>query len=266
MATFNVKQLDDGRALLNVGCGTHMHRSWNNLDFSIYTRLRRHMWMVSLLSQIGIISHPRLSLFEKVAPDVISWNLKHGIPFEPETFDVVYHSHVLEHIDREHVGDFLRECFRVSKIGGILRVVVPDLEKWARAYLRSFGASGASVAEADVIHHQDLISALLVQMVDREPTTRRAQKPLVRWLERRVLGDGAQVGWQHRWMYDRITILHLLERTGFEDCRVVEAQESRIAQWNTFGLDILPDGTEYKPESIWIEAVRRRPALENAQS
>src|SRR5206468_6458028 len=75
---------------------------------------------------------------------VIAHNLRRGIPFPDDTFEVVYHSHVLEHFPREGAREFLRECLRVLKPGGILRVVVPDLEVLARTYLHALelAASG----------------------------------------------------------------------------------------------------------------------------
>lgn len=66
---------------------------------------------------------------------VIRHNLSRGIPFESETFDLVYHSHVLEHFPRENGRVFMAECFRVLKPGGILRAAVPDLEAITRSYL-----------------------------------------------------------------------------------------------------------------------------------
>ena len=130
---FYVKRLPDGRALINLGCGTHMHPDWNNLDFSVYARFRPHMWLVSILRQVGLISPERYAQFSKVVQDIISWDLSRGIPFGEETFDVLYHSHLLEHIDREDAPDFVVECYRVLKPGGVIRVVVPDLETTFRA-------------------------------------------------------------------------------------------------------------------------------------
>ncbi len=91
---------------LNVGCGNKFHRAWTNID------------MVS------------------GDPAVRAANLIEGIPCETGTFDVVYHSQVLEHIPKENAPAFLAECLRVLKPGGILRVVVPDMEDMAREYLR----------------------------------------------------------------------------------------------------------------------------------
>ena len=47
----------------------------------------------------------------------------------------MYHSHVLEHFSKEDGVKLMQECFRVLKPGGIIRIVVPDLERIARGYL-----------------------------------------------------------------------------------------------------------------------------------
>ncbi len=62
-------------------------------------------------------------------------------------------------------------------------------------------------------------------------------------------------GQVHQWMYDRISIKTLLEDAGFSDVNICQAQESRIGQFNTFGLDTL-DGRVRKPDSLFVEAVR----------
>jgi hypothetical protein len=49
---------------------------------------------------------------------------------------VVYHSHLLEHFPKKQANIFIKECYRVLKQVGVLRVVVPDLEQIAQLYLR----------------------------------------------------------------------------------------------------------------------------------
>lgn len=93
-------------ALLNLGCGSFIHDEWTNVDF--------------------------FSSSEKV----IAHNLLQGVPFADDSFDAVYHSHVLEHFGKADARAFLAECLRVLKPGGVLRIVVPDLEGIAREYVR----------------------------------------------------------------------------------------------------------------------------------
>lgn len=91
---------------LNLGCGSKYHKEWTNIDFA------------------------------SNEPDVMNHNLLKGIPFSDNYFDVVYHSQVLEHFQKTEAEFFIRECFRVLKKGGIIRIVVPDLENIAKEYIR----------------------------------------------------------------------------------------------------------------------------------
>lgn len=93
---------------LNLGCGSHYDTGseWINLDF--------------VSSGPGVIAH----------------NLLRGVPFENETFDFVYHSHVLEHFSKTDGEKLIEECFRVLKPGGTLRIAIPDLEQIAKNYIK----------------------------------------------------------------------------------------------------------------------------------
>jgi predicted SAM-dependent methyltransferase len=92
---------------LNIGCGSYysMESTWTNLDFASNNE------------------------------HVTAHNLLKGIPFSDNSFDFVYHSHVLEHFSKNDGERLIKECYRVLKPGGILRVAIPDLEGIARNYI-----------------------------------------------------------------------------------------------------------------------------------
>ncbi len=90
---------------INLGCGYRFHPDWVNVDFI------------------------------KTHESVIAHNLLEGIPFEDHSFDVVYHSHVLEHFTKVGAVDFIKECQRILKPNGVIRIAVPDLEGIARSYV-----------------------------------------------------------------------------------------------------------------------------------
>lgn len=57
----------------------------------------------------------------------VNWDIDRGIPFEENRFDIVFGSHVLEHL--VDPVDSLRECLRVLVPGGTCRMNVPNA-KW----------------------------------------------------------------------------------------------------------------------------------------
>ena len=99
----------------------HFHPAWCNID---------------------LVSHD---------PNVLEHDLTQGIPFDDGSYDAVYHSHVLEHLEPAEAKKMLTECCRVLRPGGVLRVAVPDLEQITRLYLEKLVAAEAGNAEA---HHQ----------------------------------------------------------------------------------------------------------------
>jgi predicted SAM-dependent methyltransferase len=96
---------------LNIGCGFTFHKDMTNIDFV------------------------------STGPEVQAHNLLQGIPFADNSFEAVYHSHVLEHFLRKDGRKLVNECFRVLKKGGVCRIAIPDLEQIARNYIRYLEAA-----------------------------------------------------------------------------------------------------------------------------
>ena len=251
---FPIRRLPDGRACVNLGSSARVAPGWNNVDSSWLFRLARYPTAARLFRRFGLISDDRWDRLQKLDRSVVVWNLARGIPYSDQSFDVVYHSHVLEHIDREAAPAFLAECFRVLKPGGVIRIVVPDLEVLARRYL---AAVERLPNHGGFDAHTAAIDEIFDQMVRRLPPQRADRPLLVRLLENLLIGDFARSGTLHRWMYDRFSLGSLLEKTGFVGVSPFDAATSQINGWNSFGLDLEGDGTPYKPGSLYLEA--RRP-------
>jgi len=58
-------------------------------------------------------------------------------PFSDNCFDGIFCEHVLEHFNLENGQRLLRECCRVLRPGGCLRIIVPDGEKIMKAYFNT---------------------------------------------------------------------------------------------------------------------------------
>ena len=54
--------------------------------------------------------------------------------FKDNTADLIYCCHAFEYFDREEANDVLREWARALKVGGTLRLAVPDFEAIVKVY------------------------------------------------------------------------------------------------------------------------------------
>ena len=255
MKEFPVKFLDDGRAMLNLACGSKSNYNWTNIDFSPIVFLAHHVTIARILRRIGALSEARYEKVLNVDPDIIRWDLRKGIPFRNELFDVVYNSHFLEHIDLEAVVPFIKDIHRVLKKGGIVRIIVPDLQVLVNRYL----SSAKKLERGDVSalnEHQETICSLFGQMVRRESAGTNLQPAFVRVIEKMVRGGPGKIGELHRWMYDKYTLQALLKDSGFVDIREQRYCLSGIGGWQQFNLDSNDDGEVYKPNSLYIEGVK----------
>src|SRR5450432_493903 len=120
---------------LNLGCGDRFIESWINIDF---------------------ISN---------SPYVRQHDLNTGIPIGDNSVDVVYHSHILEHFTKGKGEQLVKECFRVLKPGGIIRIAVPDLEQLARQYLINLEKANSDNSEMNAENYNWSLIELFDQMI-----------------------------------------------------------------------------------------------------
>jgi predicted SAM-dependent methyltransferase len=207
---------------LNVGCGPTPTSGWINLDNSPSIILSRAPdFFLRLLSGVGFLNPDQLHLVHTARRSGIIRATATRLPFEPATVDVVYSSHMLEHLDRGRSRQFLLEAHRVIRPGGWLRIVVPDLERPVREYTSS--------GDADA-----LIERLLLAMP--KAYGRHA-------VVQRLVGFRG-----HRWMYDSRSLARLIESCGFCNVDIVEPGETHVPDPGELDL------REREDESIYAEA------------
>jgi len=240
--------------ILNLGCGTKTSNSpyMINIDWSIYLRLKK----IKILAAIAplVIKGGRLERFNSLPDNIMVHNLANGIPFDSDSVDAAYHSHMLEHLDRDVAKTFLMEVKRVLKPGGIHRIVVPDFEVACRAYIAHIATCETNLRESD--NHDFHTAKVLEQSVRREAHGTSQQNPLRRFIENMILGDARRRGETHQWMYDRISLKMMLINLGYKEPRIQEFNTSQIPNWNEYGLDTDNNGNQYKIDSLYMEAVK----------
>jgi SAM-dependent methyltransferase len=251
--TTTVIESSSGLTLLNLGCGKKAHQEWNNLDSSVSIRIAQNKVVKSLLTRFGFLHGDRLKSINELPESILRRDLSKGIPYANNTFDMVYHSHLLEHLSLSAASVFLEECKRVLKPKGIIRIVVPDFEKLCNDYVDMMNSKN-DAEEVEMDAYWKLVNPILEQMVRRESAGSSDQKLWRRKLENLILGDATKRGETHQWMHDRVSLSNMLARGGFIDITLVKYNKSSLETWNIFCLDKKEDGNEYKPKSIYIEA------------
>jgi SAM-dependent methyltransferase len=68
-------------------------------------------------------------------PDVIA-DLSRDMPFPSASIDFIFSEALLEQLDLAQSKHFLRECHRILKPSGVMRLLAADLEKLVRTYLQ----------------------------------------------------------------------------------------------------------------------------------
>jgi len=123
---------------VNLGCGDRVAKGWVNLDFNA-TR-----------------------------PDVQACNLLKPLPFGDGEVNAIYMGHVLEHFSQRDGETLVANCLRPLVKGGILRIVVPDLENICREYLAVLDSTTAKPDDNDP-RYEWIIIEVLDQLTRTEP-------------------------------------------------------------------------------------------------
>jgi predicted SAM-dependent methyltransferase len=127
--------------------------------------------------------------------DVVYLDVTRRFPFEDQTFDYVFSEHVIEHVEYEKAVFMLRECFRVLKPHGRIRVATPDL----RVLIGLYGSAGAGQAG----YYVDWII--------------RRMMPGVEKCKEVFVINNAFHAWGHQFLYDCQTLAEAMRDSGFAD-------------------------------------------------
>lgn len=103
MDTIEATQVETVR--LHLGCGSNVIRGWTNLDL-------------------------------EPGPGVVRHDLTRPLPFASGCAEFIFSEHFIEHIARPQAHALLRECHRVLRPGGILRLSTPDLRVLVAEYIK----------------------------------------------------------------------------------------------------------------------------------
>lgn len=179
---------------LNLGCGPNILEGFVNIDSS---------WV------------PGLDICRDVT---------RGLPIADGFVDGIYSEHCLEHLTPAEARALLAECRRVLAPRATIRIAVPDIEHYARAYVTALDAA-ATATPGEGTDSRAMARRLHAQINDL------------------FYGSG------HRVIYDYQALADLLADTGFVEIR-------RCSFRTGSNQRLLVDSEYRRIESLYVEAVR----------
>ena len=159
------------------------------------------------------------------------WDCRRSLPFEDASVKCIFTEHFVEHLDYcEEMPVFLSECHRVLAPKGIVRIIVPDGERYLQGYssqgwdaLTKTRPLGPGRSDAHFGAHYNT-KMELINVVFRQY-------------------------YEHKFAYDFETLEFLLRKHGFSSVCRQSFGQSLLS-------DLLIDKPERATESLYVEAVK----------
>lgn len=211
---------------VNLGCGPEPFKGWINLDKSWNTVLYKvpliKKAILKTLSALNCVNDAILQYIVEYPDDIDirKCDVTKGLLFKDSTVDCIYTNNMLEHLTEEDFMFVIKDCYRVLKKGGILRLVVPDLSQHIAKYIED--------NDADGFMHRIMLHGI------------GDERPLfVRLLSK-----------HHLWMYDFRSI-----STRLKECNFNDIQECKFGTGSISDVHVI-EVEEYHPMSVYVEMTK----------
>lgn len=181
--------------LLNVACGPQILEGFVNLD------------LLPASSQ------------------VVAWDCRRAVPAGDAAAAGIRAEQFVEHLEtQEELPAFLSDCRRALKPGGVLRIIVPDTERYLHAYCAP-----------------DLSGFRELQVPDPFPADLPTRMDVINHVFHQ---------WhEHRWGYDFETLTHRLHAAGFARVQKMSFRSSLLPA-------LAQDRDVHAPYSLYVDAVK----------
>lgn len=214
------------RLMINFGCGMTPVKEYLNFDNSPSVNLKvLPIFLLKFFKNISVINQPNYNFIMFAKNNRIRrLDVRKKLPFDNESIDFAYSSHMVEHLYRKDAVSFLTEVHRILKVGGRIRLVLPDLEKLIELYNQTKDADNF------------MKSSLLFEFEESN---------LFNKLKMFFLGPR-----RHQWMYNSKSLITLIEAIGFKE--IVSLNPGETETDDIGSLNLFEGGVS----SIFIEAVK----------
>ena len=219
---------DFNNRYLNIGGGGWYYPRWENIDF-----------------------HQR-SVF---VDHIIDLRIKKSLPFMKNSVRAIFSSHCFEHLPQDSVFYILKECYRILKSGGIIRLSVPDLDKAFKAYYKGDHSffdkgggtfSGNNLEEKLMSFFGDWRGSTIKQEVVKKKLKKLSKFEFVDWVQTFVPKDENYSHHANGFNFDKL--LSMLKEIGFQNIINSNYRKSNFAVMREKEFD------KYPKISLYIEA------------
>lgn len=200
---------------LHLGCGSHRPGGWVNVDGSWNARLVKIPFLRKILGFFHLVPEELLRI--QWDPHVFICDVRKPLPFTEGSAEIIYASHLLDCLHLFETKRLLKECFRVLRPGGVLRVVVEDIRPILQEYLDGHPRAHLSEELARLRPADRLMARLLCE----SPEAPRGG--FLYKLYRRVTDFQTR-----KWAYDADSLKSHLKEAGFGDVSEKKFLDSQI--------------------------------------
>ena len=187
---------------VNLGCGPSGIDGWINYDWGILPLISKIPFLQRIIFSFRLLP----SFYSAKWPKLELVNIQKKLPLKDESVNYIYCSHVLEHFEPWEALGVLKECKRIMKTGGVLRIVTPDIRKLIDIYLNSGNNARAARLLCNMWWGFDK---------DRQPTS------FLEKLSRRFTRENL-------WNYDEEEMTALIKSAGFNHVSLVSVGKGEV--------------------------------------
>lgn len=161
-------------------------------------------------------------------------DVRSPFPIKEHTFDYIYSEHMIEHLDFRSGVFMLKQCFRILKAGGVMRIVTPSIEFLLKVLSPNRSSFEQTYVDWSV---QNFVPEAFA------------------YTDAFFLNNFMRA-WGHRFIFDQKTLRYALEQAGFQriaDCEIGASEHPALS--NLEFQERLPTGF-LALESMILEATK----------
>jgi len=145
-------------------------------------------------------------------PDISFIDVTKTFPVPPASFNFIFTEHHIEHISYKHAVFMVKECYRVLRPGGLIKINTPDLKNSVRFYLDENLNNGEFANHPNEYLYSGFYNAVNYIPVDE-------------YFRAHEVND-MFYNYEHKFIYDFESLKRVLEHAGFINIKDTSQKDS----------------------------------------